>query len=150
IWMYVGQKQGSGTDVEKAGLTNGSAYVLAVNGLAAETRSFGLSSSVYTTSGTFSWFNMGNLENVAAATQQTNGLAGGATKFLRAEDGAWDPRPGHQNDYYFVTTDQFNTITNPSNPPTASAQDGRSRLWRLRYSDITNPTAGGSIDMMLD
>jgi hypothetical protein len=150
IWMYVGTKQSTGNDIERAGLTNGTAYTLSVPGLVSETRSFGLSTTTYTTSASFSWVNMGNLENVAAATQQTNGLTGGATKFLRPEDGAWDPRPGHQNDYYFVTTDQFNTITNPSTPGGAANQDGRSRLWRMRYNDITNPTAGGKIDMMMD
>jgi hypothetical protein len=150
IWMYVGQKQNAGNDIERAGLTNGNAYVLKVNGVAAETRSSGLGASGYTTSGTFGWVSLGNLENVPTATQQSNGLSGGATTFLRPEDGAWDPRPGHQNDYYFVTTDRFNTITHPSNPGGPANQDGRARLWRIRYDDITNPTAGGSIEMMLD
>src|SRR5262249_49407038 len=56
------------------------------------------------------------------------------------EDGAWDPRPGHQNDYYFVTTDRFNSAT----------QVGRSRLWRLRFDDITNPESGGTAEALLD
>jgi hypothetical protein len=55
--------------------------------------------------------------------------------------------PGHQNDFYFVTTDRFNSITNPGNPPN---QDGRSRLWRMRFSDITSPESGGTVEMLLD
>jgi hypothetical protein len=40
----------------------------------------------------------------------------------------------HPNDFYFVTTASFS---------------GNSRLWRLRFNDVTNPT-GGTIDMLLD
>ncbi len=29
-------------------------------------------------------------------------------------------------------------------------QVGRSRLWRLNFTDITNPDAGGTIDLLLD
>jgi hypothetical protein len=42
--------------------------------------------------------------------------------------------------YYFVTTDR----------PNAPGQDGRSRLWRLTFSDVTDPAAGGTIEMLLD
>ena len=150
IWMYVGQKQNAGNDIERAGLTNGSVSVLKVNGLAAESRTSGLATSGFQTHGTFGWVNLGNVENTTTGVQQSTGLAGGATTFLRPEDGAWDPRPGHQNDYYFVTTDRFNTVTNPSNPGGPANQDGRSRLWHMRFDDITNPGAGGSIDMVLD
>lgn len=44
------------------------------------------------------------------------------TAFLRPEDGVWDPNS--KGDFYFVTTNAF---TAPS------------RLWRMRFTDISNP-----------
>ncbi len=41
---------------------------------------------------------------------------------------------------YFVTTDRFNDANNL----------GRSRLWRMRFDDITNPEAGGTLSCLLD
>jgi hypothetical protein len=59
------------------------------------------------------------------------------TTFLRPEDGAWDPM--HPNDFYFATTDRFNlTVV------------GNSRLWRLRFHDVTNPAAGGTISAVVE
>jgi hypothetical protein len=49
---------------------------------------------------------------------------------------AWPLKsPSNPNDLYFVTTASFT---------------GNSRLWRLRFVDITNPKLGGTIDMLLD
>lgn len=52
---------------------------------------------------------------------QRDSIAHGITQFLRPEDGAWDPRKGRQNEFYFGTTDAFN---------------GNSRLFRLVFEDI--------------
>jgi hypothetical protein len=52
----------------------------------------------------------------------------------RIEDGAWDPRADRVNDFYFVTTADVNTD---------------SRLWRLRFNDIENPLAGGTLTNLL-
>ncbi len=49
-------------------------------------------------------------------------------------------RPGHERDFYVVTTDRYNS----------KSSVGRSRLWRLRFDDIANPEAGGTIDCLLD
>jgi Ca2+-binding RTX toxin-like protein len=57
------------------------------------------------------------------------------TQFRRVEDGAWDPN--HPNDFYFVTTDQFGA-------------PGFSKLWRLRFDDITDPEDGGTIELLID
>lgn len=74
------------------------------------------------------------------------------TTFSRPEDGAWDPL--NPSDFYFVTTDRIDTLTNTGFNQTTgasgAAQNGRARLWRLRFSDITNPTAGGVIDLLID
>jgi MYXO-CTERM domain-containing protein len=133
--MYVGNKQNTGNDIERAGLTNGNLFGISVTGAALESRSTGVGAPA-----TFTAFNKGNVENQTGAQIQTNSAANSVTEWLRPEDGAWDPRPGKQNDFYFVTTDRFN---NPS------PNEGRSRLYRLRFNDITNPEAGGTVDMIL-
>lgn len=150
VYLYVGTKTNTGSAVDKAGLTNGSLYVVKVNGLNAETRDFGLAASgSLTTTGTFSLFKLGNNGDVSAlsGTQintDSGGTTGGnGTTFLRPEDGAWDPT--HPNDYYFVTTDRFDQVQDG-----LGAQVGRSRLWRLHYTDLANPEAGGTIEMLLD
>ncbi len=57
----------------------------------------------------------------------------GGTGLNRVEDGAWDTV--NPNRFYFVTTDSFN---------------GNTRLWRMTFSDITNPTAGGMIEVLVN
>jgi hypothetical protein len=48
---------------------------------------------------------------------------------------AWDTRAGKENDFYFVTTASF---------------DGSTRLYKLSYNDITNPTAGATLTVALE
>ncbi len=133
VYMYVGNKQATGNDIERAGLTNGSLYGVRVSGLPNETRSAGAS-------GRFDLYNHGDVTNMTGATLDSDSAANNVTNFLRPEDGVWDHRIGHQNDYYFVTTDRFNS----------ASQEGHSRLYRMRFDDITNPTMGGQIDMLID
>src|SRR5262245_13842745 len=128
IYIYVGTKTNSGTPVDRAGLTNGFNYAIQVGSLALESRDSGLASSgPLTTSGHFTLVDPAN----------------GGTQFLRPEDGAWDPL--HPNDFYFVTTDRLDQVQDG-----LGTQVGRSRLWRARFDSITNPTAGGTLEMMLD
>jgi VCBS repeat-containing protein len=123
--VYVGTKTNAGTDVDKAGLTNGSLKFVTVAGNAVEitnttTRTTGISSGTrFTLSGTAS------------------------TTFSRPEDGAWDPKDPSK--YYFVTTDRLDQVTDG-----IGSQIGNSRLWRLSFDDITNPEAGGSVDLLID
>jgi hypothetical protein len=51
----------------------------------------------------------------------------------RPGDGAWDPN--NPNDFYFTTTAAFTE---------------HSRLWRLHFNDIDNPTAGGTVELVLE
>lgn len=133
VYMYVGNKTDTGNDIERAGLTNGELYGIRVSGLANEVRAAGAS-------GRFDLYNHGNVTGVSGGDIQSTSVANNVTQFLRPEDGAWDTRPGHENDFYFVTTDRFNT------PST----QGNSRLYRMSFDDITNPEAGGNITMLLD
>jgi hypothetical protein len=129
VYMYVGTRQNTGNTVDRAGLTNGQLYGVKVAGLLDEANNT-------TLTGDIAAFSLVNLPNAATETGiqlQADSEAGGVTEFLRPEDGAWDP--SHPNWYY------FNTTANVT---------GNSRIWRLEFSDINNPTAGGTIHMMLD
>ncbi len=128
VYLYLGNKTSSGSPIEKAGLTNGTLYGLAVEGFPAEISATGIPSGT-----SFALASLGNVENMTGAALEAASVALGVTQFLRPEDGAWDPQ--HPSDFYFVTTNGF---TAPS------------RLWRLRFADLANPTAGGTIAMVLD
>ncbi|HEY1045213.1 MAG TPA: choice-of-anchor D domain-containing protein, partial [Bacteroidia bacterium] len=128
VYMYIGSKKSSGTDIEKAGLSGGKLYGITVNGLTTES-----SSSIPSPNTAFTLTDMGAIQNSTGSTLNSISNAAGVTNFLRPEDGAWDP--SNPNDFYFVTTNSF---TSPS------------RLWRLRFKDIANPELGGTITAVLD
>jgi hypothetical protein len=127
VYFYYGTKTNTGSAVERAGLTNGTLYGLAVAGVVLEDAANGLSAAT-----PFTLASLGNVENTTGATLETNSVAANVTRFQRPEDGAWDP--AHPNDFYFVTTASFTTS---------------SRLWRARFADAKNPAAGGTIEMLL-
>ena len=132
-FVYVGTKQAAGTPAERAGLMNGTSYGIQVrvNGtdVATEDRVNALGDAttgpVY--SGTF--------------TLAAGGTAAGTT-FLRPEDGAWDP--ANPADFYFVNTDRMSTTSG------GAPQTHGSRLYRLRFTDVNNVLAGGTIEAVLD
>lgn len=128
VYVYVGSKTNMGTEIDKAGLTNGKLYGIAVTGLAAES-----SAGIPAPGSEFSLADLGYVQNITGAQLQTASVAAGVTSFLRPEDGVWDP--ANPNDFYFVTTNSF------SSP---------SRLWKLHFTDILNPEAGGTLTAMLD
>lgn len=138
VYVYVGTKTNSGSAITKAGLTNGNLYGVKVTGVMTENRDLGIASGTQ-----FSLYNLGNVENKTGAQIQTASVAGGVTEFLRPEDGAWDAE--NPNDFYFVTTDRFDTVKSGT-----GATVGRSRLYRLRFFDVQNPILGGTIDTLLD
>ena len=77
------------------------------------------------------------------AQLQTASVGGSVSEFLRPEDGGWDP--SNPSDFYFVTTDRFDTVKNGTGTTV-----GRSRLYRLHFFNIADPAAGGVIDTVLD
>lgn len=135
VYMYVGTKQNTGNDIERAGLTNGKLYGVSVAGSLSEDRNAPPPANTR-----FSMFDHGNVSSTTGAALNTASVNAGVMNFNRPEDGAWDTRAGHENDYYFVTTDRFNDANNT----------GRSRLWRMRFDDITNPEAGGTLSCLLN
>lgn len=128
LWVYVGDKQATGNEIERAGLTNGTLYGIKMAGAPDE--------NGFASGASFSMVSFGNVENTTGFTQQSDAQAAGLTEFRRIEDGAWDPT--NPNDFYFLTTD------------TLTSNGGTSRLWRLRFSDISDPTAGGVLERLLE
>jgi hypothetical protein len=133
VYVYVGTKQRDGTPIERAGLTGGALYGIKVAGVANESRDLGINAP----SREFSLHRFGDVTGWSALDLQAASSANAVTTFLRPEDGAWDPM--HPNDFYFATTDRFNmTVV------------GNSRLWRLRFHDVTHPAAGGTISAVVE
>ncbi|HVF84203.1 MAG TPA: hypothetical protein VM913_08550, partial [Sphingomicrobium sp.] len=129
IYFYVGQKQSSGSVVEKAGLTDGLLYGLKVSGIVNEANSSPVR-------GTFTLQEIGsagNASNLSGAAIESDSDAHGVTGFLKPEDIAWDPK--FPNVCYFVTANSFT---------------GNSRLYQVTFNDITNPLAGGKIVALLE
>ena len=125
VAVYVGKKQKTGSEVEKAGLMNGSLRFVNVVGNPAEI-----------------------VNATTRATNITSGMrftlsATASTTFSRPEDGAWDPADPRQ--FYFVTTDQLDQVTDG-----VGAQIGRTRMWRLTFDNLAKPFDGGTIDLVID
>jgi hypothetical protein len=133
VYVYKGAKTTSGSPVEKAGLTNGVLYGVKVAGVGDESRADGIASG-----SAFTLAPLGDVRGKSAAELETASNDAGITRFLRPEDGAWDPTD--PDAFYFVTTDRFDS----------ASQTGRSRLWRLNFDDAAHPEQGGTIDMLLD
>ena len=161
VYVYVGTKQRTGTPIERAGLTGGSVYGVkvasaptvskTVDGVAyvasVEDRAGGVGGA----SVPFTLHGFGDVSTWTGAKLQAESIKSGVTEFLRPEDGAWDPR--HPSDFYFVTTDRFDTVQTPGvagalNTP--AGQVGNSRLFRLRFNDVRNPALGGTVTILLD
>jgi len=136
VCLYQGTKTNSGTAVDKAGLTNGTLKFINVEGNPFEiTNATNPTVNGYSTSTT-------RATNITSGTAFTLS-ATASTSFARPEDGAWDPSDARK--FYFVTTDRLDQVGDG-----IGTQVGRSRLWRLNFTDITNPDLGGTIDMLLD
>jgi hypothetical protein len=125
--VYVGTKQSTGTEVDKAGLTNGTLKHVVIAGNPLEIPAANATSRVTNIIN-------GTRFSLSATT---------STTFSRPEDGAWDT--SNPRYFYFVTTDRLDLASDG-----LGAQIGQTRLWRLTFDDITNPDAGGSIDILID
>ena len=137
VLVYVGTKQKTGSPVERAGLHGGNLYGIKVENTPNEDRDTGIAGSAFTL------FSYGDAKDLSGTDLQTIGDTNGVTNFLRPEDGAWDTKNPQR--FYFVTTDRYDQVKDG-----VGTQVGRSRLWRLTFSDITQPELGGTIEMLLD
>jgi secreted PhoX family phosphatase len=131
VYFYVGQKQATGSDLDKAGLTNGHLFGIKVDEMTDE----GTGADPLGADGqsSFSMVDLGDVASSDGATLDAQSEAAGVTSFLRPEDGAWDTV--NHDRFYFVTTDSFNQP---------------SRLWAVDFDDASHPEQGGTIRLMLD
>lgn len=126
LYLYAGTKQAAGTEIDKAGLTNGQLYGIQADFLDEV-------QSGQSLNGSFRLTQIGDTSGTSGADLQTYSEAVGVTEWLRPEDGAWDTVDA--NRYYFVTT---NSINQPS------------RLWALDFFDVKHPEWGGKYTALLD
>jgi Ca2+-binding RTX toxin-like protein len=131
VYIYVGEKQSSGTEIQQAGLTGGDVYGIKVDGMLDE-------GNLSPVSGTFSLARIGDsvaggVSNMTGTQIESESDADAVTGFLRPEDFAWDPE--HPNTAYFATTNSF---------------DGISRIYQLTFTDITHPELGGTIKAVVE
>lgn len=144
--MYVGAKRPAGNAIERAGLVGGAFFGIRVklpNGanLLGEHKDFALNNvAPAITTARFEPVPFPDVSNMSGVEVQGYMFAYQITQFIRIEDGAWDPRPGKERDYYFVTTGRITSNADTWRP---------SRLWRLRFYDIAHPEWGGDITMLL-
>ncbi|HZW05795.1 MAG TPA: GC-type dockerin domain-anchored protein [Phycisphaerales bacterium] len=149
IYVYVGTKTDSGSDVERAGLTNGTLYAVSMTGTTVtagqrvedQANILGDAASGPVTSKAFTMIDMNavfaanalTVETATGAQLQSLGDAAGQMNFRRPEDVTFDvSRPGV---CYFVTT---------------AGVGANSRLWKMVFTDIAQPELGGTITMLLD
>ena len=127
VQVYVGTKTKTGTEVDKAGLTNGRALFVNVQG-------------AFDALGTTN-------DELASTTDRTTKIVSGtpftlgattATTFSRPEDGAW----ADAKTFYFATTDQVDQTD-----LAGKTQKGGTRLWRLNFND---DYTAGTIDVVVD
>lgn len=147
IYFWIGEKQTTGNVVERAGLTYQSAndglYVVRVNGLTPDATGATNEDRNTPLSGTFSLQYEGDVSGLTLPGLEALSDSKGGTQFLRPEDGQWDPN--NPSDYYFVTTDRYDQVKDG-----AGTRVGRSRLYRMSFTDISNPAAGGTITCLID
>ncbi|WP_457796927.1 phytase [Methylocystis sp. S23] len=144
--MYIGDKRAAGNAIERAGLFGGKFYGVRVklpdgSNLLGEHKDFALNKQAPAiTTARFEPVPFPDVSNMTGVEIQGYMFAYQITQFIRIEDGAWDPRPGKERDYYFVTTGRITSDIGSWRP---------SRLWRLRFYDIAHPEWGGEIAMLL-
>ena len=131
LYFYYGTKTNTGTDLEKSGLLGGDLYGLAIDGVA-NTGSDGID-GLGSTSMRFSLANLGDVSALDGDTIETMSVDNGITGYARPEDGAWVP--SDPNKFVFVTT---------------GSGDRRTRLWLITFDDVNSPSAGGTIEILLE
>lgn len=130
VYIHVGEKQTTGSAVEKAGLTGGALYGIQVTDLGTQANN---ESDAKAADGSFKLIALGDVSALSGAALDAQSETLGVTSFQRPEDVSWDPT--NPNVFYFVTTASFG---------------GQSRLYQATLADIAHPELGGTIRAVLD
>ncbi|MGH6711801.1 MAG: hypothetical protein ACREEK_22865 [Bradyrhizobium sp.] len=135
VYFYAGDKKATGNAIDQAGLTGGHLFGIHVtefegtaNNAPSNTAPLGVDEK-----STFTMVDLGDVSGLTGAQIDAASEAAGVTTFLRPEDGAWDTL--NPNRFYFVTTNAFNAP---------------SQLWAVDFIDAKNPSAGGTIKLLLN
>jgi Bacterial protein of unknown function (DUF839) len=161
VYVYIGQKQDTGNEIEKAGLHGGSFYGIRIV-LAGESQPLEIRESwVGVNEAQFKLQEIPDPEDPedsefddvremtgAQIQSSSSSPRKRVTEFLRPEDGAWDTR--NPNVFYFITTDRYDNVKDGSEAMPPPLQEGRSRLHRLTFNNIKKPEEGGRYDVLLD
>lgn len=130
VYVWVGQKQATGSVIEKAGLIDGILHGVRV-GLPG---GYDANESTVASGERFELVALSDqTANTTFEALQAESIDNSITQFRRVEDGHFDTQD--PNVFYFVTTDTFG---------------GSTRLWKMTFDDITNPAAGGVIEIAYD
>jgi hypothetical protein len=135
LWAYVGRKSKKGDAFRRAGLQNGTGFVIdAVDSAVKTDAEF---RAAYPT-GDPAEVELKEVEWDASGARQNAEAAADGLTLNRIEDGAFDPQ--RPDDFYFVTTEG------------AARPDGSDGggVWRLRFEDIETPELGGELTLLLD
>jgi serralysin len=132
VYVYIGDKQSSGSTIEKAGLTNGKLFGIQAN--------FGDDTASTPTTGTFTLVEQGVNGDVSSLTgAQLNAAGANLTQFGRPEDSSWDP--SNPNRLYIATTGTPATSLSPGIP---------TRIFAVDFIDVEHPELGGNISIVLE
>ena len=143
LYMYVGTKQTTGANfAEKAGLTNGKLYTIALEGYRTDNAVRAAAKGTKINVG-FNEVNTNPKFGKLATMSQANG-----TTFSRVEDGEFDSK--NPNVYYFVTTESNkDPLATTPRPGATYSRDGGA-LWKMTFADAKNPFKGATMEMLLN
>jgi hypothetical protein len=135
VYFYYGDKQATGTALDKAGLTGGHLFGLKVADFAATANNAPNSTTPLGADdqSAFSLVDLGDVSGLTGVQLDAASEAAGVATFLRPEDGAWDTI--NTDRFYFVTTNAFGSP---------------SQLWAADFVDASNPAAGGTLKLLLN
>jgi hypothetical protein len=135
VYVYVGTKQRTGNDVERAGLTNGTLYGVVIDGIGAGSGVGGKETDATTVpvgGANFSLVELGDGATIGSGLQALS-VKNNISELARPEDASWDP--SNRRNLYVATTNSF---------------AGRSRLWKLTFDDPRNVLLGGKAEIAID
>jgi RTX calcium-binding nonapeptide repeat (4 copies) len=135
VYFYYGDKQSTGSAIDKAGLTGGHLFGIKVADFAATSDNAPNSTTPLGADeqSAFTLVDLGDVSGMTGAQIDQASENAGVATFLRPEDGAWDTI--NPNRFYFVTTNAFNSP---------------SQLWAADFVDAANPALGGNIKLLLN
>jgi RTX calcium-binding nonapeptide repeat (4 copies)/Bacterial protein of unknown function (DUF839) len=135
VYFYYGDKQSTGSAIDKAGLTGGHLFGIKVADFAATSDNAPNSTTPLGADeqSAFTLADLGDVSGITGAQLDQASENAGVASFLRPEDGAWDTI--NPNRFYFVTTNAFNSP---------------SQLWAADFVDAANPALGGNIKLLLN